>query len=162
MNPFTQPFCSVFDAVILNAGILLPPAGSSTEDGLEPTFQVNFLGHFLLAEGIVAHQCPQHPLQVVTLTSVLHKLVGPLFPVEKEPAKWAPMFASSRRWRAYALSKFATALLAQHLNQQPGVRAVAVHPGAVRTQMAQSVSLSPRKRKFLFFLKRLMIEPVKH
>lgn len=86
------------------------------------------------------------------------RLVGNVFPVEKDPLLWPEMFRSSRRWKAYALSKFATALLALHLNEQAGVSAVAVHPGAVRTQMADGVA-SPRKRKFLFFLKRMLIEP---
>lgn len=70
------------------------------------------------------------------------------------------MFDGARRWRAYALSKFATALLARHLNGRQGVRAVAVHPGAVRTQMAQGVGTA-RTRKFLFFFKHMLIEPVR-
>lgn len=154
--------------LVLNAGILLPKEGK-TADGLEPTFQVNFLGHFLLCEGIIAHQRAEggRPLRVVTLTSVMHRLVGPVFPVEKEPAKWGQMFGEARRWKAYALSKFATALLAQHLasegQQRHGglVSAIAVHPGAVRTHMADCAVANPRTRKFLFFLKRIIISPVK-
>uniref|UniRef100_A0A183CRS6 DHR-2 domain-containing protein n=1 Tax=Globodera pallida TaxID=36090 RepID=A0A183CRS6_GLOPA len=54
--------------------------------------------------------------------------------------------------------KFAMALLAQHLNTREGVKAFAVHPGAVKTQMAEAVG-SKTSRKFLFFLKHMLIKP---
>lgn len=165
-NNFGQIY-SVFDVLVLNAGILLPKE-AKTVDGLEPTFQVNFLGHFLLCEGIIAHQrAKMRPLRVVSLTSVMHRLVGPVFPVEKEPTKWEQMFGEAKRWKAYALSKFATALLAQYLanneqnKDQKLISAIAVHPGAVRTQMADCAGINPRIKKFLFFLKRIMIQPVR-
>ena len=86
--------------------------------------------------------------------------MGNLYAVEKNPAEecWEKMFREAKRWKAYALSKFAVTLLAQHLNEQKGVRAVAVHPGNVRTQMADAVG-KPKMRKFLFFLKNILIEP---
>lgn len=67
-----HPSSRLFDVLILNAGVLLPKE-ARTKDGHESSFQVNFLAHFLLAEGIIAHQCPERPLKVVTLTSVLAK-----------------------------------------------------------------------------------------
>uniref|UniRef100_A0A183C3E9 SDR family NAD(P)-dependent oxidoreductase n=1 Tax=Globodera pallida TaxID=36090 RepID=A0A183C3E9_GLOPA len=146
-----------FDVVILNAGVLLPKT-TKTVDGHEQTFQVNFLAHFLLVEGIIEHQCPDKPLRVITLTSIMHRLCGNLFSIEKDPSKWGRMFAGARRWKAYALSKFATALLAQHLNTRAGVTAFAVHPGAVKTQMADGVG-SKSTRKLLFFFKHMLIEP---
>uniref|UniRef100_A0A915M8J8 Uncharacterized protein n=1 Tax=Meloidogyne javanica TaxID=6303 RepID=A0A915M8J8_MELJA len=151
----------IFDIIILNAGVLLPKE-KSTNDGFEPTFQVNFLGHFLLIDGIVKHQCPKHSLRVITLTSVIQRLVGNIFPLEKNVEKWPEMFQNAKRWKAYALSKFATAMLAQHLNTFYGdsVKAFAVHPGAVRTQMSDNVC-HKGTRKMLFFLRRLLIEPVR-
>ncbi|KAL3108463.1 hypothetical protein niasHT_015385 [Heterodera trifolii] len=146
-----------FDVAILNAGVLLPQT-TRTVDGFEQTFQVNFLAHFLLIDGIIAHQCPAKPIRVITLTSIMHRLCGNLFSIEKDPSKWERMFDGARRWRAYALSKFATALLAQHLNTREGVKAFAVHPGAVKTHMADSVG-SKLTRKLLFFLKHMLIEP---
>nr|CAD2196819.1 unnamed protein product [Meloidogyne enterolobii] len=150
----------IFDIIILNAGVLLPKE-KSTNDGFEPTFQVNFLGHFLLIDGIVKHQCPKHSLRVITLTSVIQRLVGNIFPLEKNVEKWPEMFQNAKRWKAYALSKFATAMLAHHLNTFYGdsVKAFAVHPGAVRTQMSDNVC-HKGTRKMLFFLRRLLIEPV--
>ncbi|KAF7636339.1 hypothetical protein Mgra_00004325 [Meloidogyne graminicola] len=70
------------------------------------------------------------------------------------------MFQNARRWKAYALSKFGTAILAQYLNNAYGnsVTAFAVHPGAVKTQMADSVG-NKGIRKMLFFLRRLLIKP---
>lgn len=75
VNEFIVDFCRLFDVVVLNAGILLP-AKERTEDGFEATFQVNFLGHFLLIDGIIAHQCPAHPVKVVTLTSIMHRQIS--------------------------------------------------------------------------------------
>uniref|UniRef100_A0A1I8BL34 Uncharacterized protein n=1 Tax=Meloidogyne hapla TaxID=6305 RepID=A0A1I8BL34_MELHA len=149
----------IFDIIILNAGILLPKE-KITKDGFETTFQVNFLGHFLLVDGIVNHQCPQYPLRIITLTSVIHRFVGNIFPLKKNIEKWPEMFQNAKGWKAYALSKFATAILAQHLNTSFGssVKAFAVHPGAVRTQMAENFG-HKKTRKMLFFLRHLLIEP---
>ena len=74
----------VFDVVILNAGVLLP-AERVTEDGLDASFQVNYLGQYMLVSAIIEHQISAvaatgggglavvPPLKVVTLTSVLHR-----------------------------------------------------------------------------------------
>ncbi|KAL3123464.1 hypothetical protein niasHT_004636 [Heterodera trifolii] len=146
-----------FDIVILNAGVLLPKT-EKTADGNEHTFQVNFLAQFLLIDGIIGHQCPAKPIRVVTLTSLLYRFCGKIIPVKKDPSQWGPMFEGARRWKAYALSKFAMALLAQHLNTREGVKAFTVHPGTVKTQMAEAVG-SKTFRKCLFFLKCILIKP---
>lgn len=64
----------------------------------------------------------------------------------------------NNQWRAYAMSKFATALLACSLNKIEGVKAVSVHPGAVRTGMSDKVS--PKLRVKLEFLRKYLLTAV--
>uniref|UniRef100_A0A1I8BCQ4 SDR family NAD(P)-dependent oxidoreductase n=1 Tax=Meloidogyne hapla TaxID=6305 RepID=A0A1I8BCQ4_MELHA len=147
----------LFDIIILNAGILLPKE-RLTEDGLETTFQVNYLGHFLLINGIIKHQSLKRQIKIITITSVMCRFIGNIFPLEKEADKWLEMFQTAKSWKAYALSKFATAMLSHYLNSLEGVSSVTIHPGNVRTQMSDGL-VNQKLRKFLFFLRRILIEP---
>lgn len=58
-----RSFCSRFSRrslplhlLVCNAGIMAPPQRQTTVDGLELQFQVNFLGHWLLAQQLIADQ----------------------------------------------------------------------------------------------------------
>lgn len=87
-------------------------------------------------------------------------MCGSVFGIKKEPTKWEQMFnpaESNAKWRTYALSKFATAMMAINLNKLPNVTACCVHPGAVRTSMTQNIS--PSTRKYLGVLKGMLISP---
>lgn len=61
----------------------------------------------------------------------------------------------SNQWKAYSMSKFATALLASNLNKLEGVEAVAVHPGAVKTEMTDKIN-SKLRIKLNFIQKHLL------
>lgn len=60
-----------FDVVVLNAGVLLP-SDRITVDGVESSFQVNFVSQFLLVRELIAYQCPEHPLRVVTVGNLFN------------------------------------------------------------------------------------------
>lgn len=58
--------------VVLNAGVLLPDC-KKTKDGLETSFQVNYLAQYMLVKCIIKNQQGKQLLKVVTLTSVMYK-----------------------------------------------------------------------------------------
>lgn len=65
---------------------------------------------------------------------------------------------NGKKWKAYSMSKFATAMMAINFGRIGGVSAVAVHPGAVQTQMTQK--LSQRTQKYGKIFKGILISPV--
>jgi NAD(P)-dependent dehydrogenase (short-subunit alcohol dehydrogenase family) len=122
-----------FDVVIANAGVMATPFGK-TVDGFETQFGTNHLGHFLLVNRIA-------PLirkggRLINLSSAGHRfsnvdLDDPNF--ERTP--YDPFIA-------YGLSKTANILFAVAFDQRHrkrGVRAAAVHPGVIHTELARYV-----------------------
>uniref|UniRef100_A0A915CT11 Uncharacterized protein n=1 Tax=Ditylenchus dipsaci TaxID=166011 RepID=A0A915CT11_9BILA len=153
-----------FDIVILNAGVLLPSERKS-KDELDMSFQVNYLAQYHLLSFIINNQKGSKNLKVITLTSVMHKLCGSLYKIHKKSEKWDVMFNNEKnsQWKTYSFSKFATALLASNLNKLDGVKATAVHPGAVDTSLLNGIGT--KLRKHLSFLGKMMIgteEAAKH
>jgi retinol dehydrogenase 12 len=63
-----------FDFVINNAGILSPPDYTTTVDGFESTFQINYLAHLLVNEIIVRKQSNVKPLKIAAITSPVYRL----------------------------------------------------------------------------------------
>lgn len=120
-----------FHAVIANAGVMATPFGC-TVDGFETQFGTNHLGHFALVNRVV-------PLiadggRVVVLASAGHRfadtdLDDPGF--ERTP--YAPFIAYGRSKTANVL--FAVAFDRRHRDR--GIRATAVHPGAIRTELGR-------------------------
>lgn len=121
------------DVVIANAGVMAVPQGR-TEDGFETQFATNYLGHFLLANRIA-------PLlksggRLVVVSSAGHRgadvdLDDPSF----EQTPYDPLVA-------YRRSKTATVLFAVEFDRRHrgrGVRAAAVHPGAVLTDTTRAM-----------------------
>jgi NAD(P)-dependent dehydrogenase (short-subunit alcohol dehydrogenase family) len=122
-----------FDVVIANAGVMATPFGK-TADGFETQFGTNHLGHFLLVNRIA-------PLirkggRLINLSSAGHRfsnidLDDPNF--ERTP--YDPFIAYGRSKTANIL--FAVAFDQRHRNR--GVRAAAVHPGVIHTELARYV-----------------------
>ena len=98
--------------------------------------QVNFTSHFLLChmllEDLRRSGTPSSPARVVCLSSVMHTTVAP-------PHDW-----SKTHKGAYAYSKLALHLLATELDRReaPVVRAFAVNPGAVNSDIWRASSVS--------------------
>ena len=118
-----------FDVVIANAGVMATPFGRTT-DGFETQFGTNHLGHFVLVNRIA-------PLireggRLVNLSSAGHRysnvdLEDPNF--ERTP--YHPFVAYGRSKTANIL--FAVAFDQRHRGR--GIRAAAVHPGGIRTEL---------------------------
>jgi len=120
-----------FDVIIANAGVMATPF-SYTTDHFEMQFGTNHLGHFVLVNRIA-------PLiraggRLINLSSSGHRysnvdLQGPNF--ERTP--YEPFVAYGRSKTANIL--FAVAFDERHRNR--GVRAAAVHPGGIKTELGR-------------------------
>jgi len=117
-----------FDGIIANAGLMAGPK-VKTVDGFEAQFGTNFLGHFVLINRMGSLLNPGG--RVVMVSSAGHRradvdLEDPNF--EKSPYS---------EYVAYGRSKTATILFAVEFDQRyksHGIRATAVHPGAIQTE----------------------------
>src|SRR5712672_1119238 len=125
-----------FDVVMANAGVMATPFGH-TLDGFETQFGTNHLGHFVLVNRIA-------PLiraggRLVNLASAGHRfsnvdLNDPNF----QRTAYDPFVA-------YGRSKPANILFAVGFDQrhrERGVRAAAVHPGGIHTELARHMDPS--------------------
>jgi NAD(P)-dependent dehydrogenase (short-subunit alcohol dehydrogenase family) len=120
-----------FDVVIANAGVMATPFGH-TADGFETQFGTNHLGHFVLLNRIA-------PLlrtggRLINLSSAGHRfsdvhLDDPNF----ERTAYEPFLAYGRSKTANIL--FAVAFDRRHRGR--GVRAAAVHPGVIQTELGR-------------------------
>lgn len=117
------------DLVIANAGVMAPPF-RLTADGFETQFGTNHLGHFAFVNRIAGLMRPGSRL--VLLASSGHRfanvdLADPNF----ESSAYDPFVA-------YGRSKTANILFAVEFDRRYrslGLRAAAVHPGGIRTEL---------------------------
>src|SRR6266851_46074 len=120
-----------FDVVIANAGVMATPFGH-TADGFETQFGTNHLGHFVLVNRIA-------PLlrkggRLINLSSAGHRLSNvDLEDPNFERTAYDPFVAYGRSKTANIL--FAVAFDRRHRGR--GVRAAAVHPGVIETELAR-------------------------
>jgi len=124
----------LFDVVIANAGVMATPF-AQTLDGFETQFGTNHLGHFVLVNRIA-------PLirkggRLISLASSGHRfsnvnLEDPNF----ERTQYEPFVAYGRSKTANIL--FAVAFDERH--RKRGVRAAAVHPGGIQTELGRHMN----------------------
>jgi NAD(P)-dependent dehydrogenase (short-subunit alcohol dehydrogenase family) len=119
------------DLLIGNAGIMACPE-ARTADGFELQFGTNHLGHFVLVNRLVPLLLAGAPSRVVMLSSSGHRIGD----VDHDD----PNFETTpyEPWLAYGRSKTANAQFAVELDRRlrdRGVRAVAVHPGGIDTEL---------------------------
>ncbi|MBB6143605.1 NAD(P)-dependent dehydrogenase (short-subunit alcohol dehydrogenase family) [Silvibacterium bohemicum] len=120
-----------FDVVIANAGVMATPLGK-TADGFETQFGTNHLGHFVFVNRIAS--LLRAGGRLINLSSSGHRfgnvnLDDPNF--ERTP--YEPFVAYGRSKTANIL--FAVAFDQRHRSR--GVRAAAVHPGGIHTELAR-------------------------
>jgi NAD(P)-dependent dehydrogenase (short-subunit alcohol dehydrogenase family) len=121
----------LFDVIIANAGVMATPLGK-TEDGFETQFGTNHLGHFVFVNRIA--KLIKDGGRLVNLSSSGHRfsnvdLKDPNF----ETTPYEPFVA-------YGRSKTANILFAVEFDRRHGkrgVRATAVHPGGIQTELAR-------------------------
>ena len=120
-----------FDIVIANAGVMAPPFGK-TVDGFETQFGTNHLGHFVFVNRIAALIAPGG--RFVSLASSGHRFSD----VDLDD----PNFERTQytEFGGYGRSKTANILFAVEFDRRHkdrGVRAVAVHPGGIQTELGR-------------------------
>jgi NAD(P)-dependent dehydrogenase (short-subunit alcohol dehydrogenase family) len=124
------------DVVIANAGVMATPFGH-TVDGFETQFGTNHLGHFVFVNRIAS--LIRSGGRLINLSSSGHRfsnvdLEDPNF--ERMP--YEPFVAYGRSKTANIL--FAVAFDKRHRDR--GVRAAAVHPGGIQTELARHMDPS--------------------
>ena len=122
---------ALLDVIIANAGVMATPFGK-TADGFETQFGTNHLGHFVLINRLAPLLRPGG--RVVMLSSAGHRLAN----VDLHDPNFAQTAYDALM--AYGRSKTANSLFAVGFDQrhrQRGVRATAVHPGAIQTELAR-------------------------
>ena len=126
------------NGLINNAGVMHCPEGKTT-DGFETQFGVCHLGHFLVTELLLDLLKASAPSRIVCVSSVLHvgtaKQVGEIDLDDLDFQK-----RGYNRELAYTQAKLANVLHALELSKRlegTGVTACSVHPGWVRSNLAQ-------------------------
>lgn len=129
IRAFTAAWTGDIDILINNAGIMLVPEGR-TADGFERQMGTNHLGHFALTNLLLRHITDR----IVTVSSNAHER-GRL---DLDDLNWQTR--PYRTSQAYSDSKLANLLFTFELQRRltasgSHVRALAVHPGMVRTSL---------------------------
>ena len=130
--------CPQINLLINNAGVMACPL-MRTAQGFEMQFGTNHVGHFLLTCLLAPALVAGAPARVVNLSSAGHKfgaldLDDPNYHVREY-----------EKWSAYGQSKTANALFSVGLDQRlqdKGVRAFAVHPGMIMTELSRHMEQS--------------------
>src|SRR6202451_4477906 len=128
-----------FDVVIANAGVMATPFGH-TADGFETQFGTNHLGHFVLVNRIAS--LIRAGGRLISLSSSGHRFSN----VDLEDPNFAR--TSYEPFVAYGRSKTANILFAVAFDKRHrdrGVRAAAVHPGGIQTELGRHVDPSSIK-----------------
>jgi NAD(P)-dependent dehydrogenase (short-subunit alcohol dehydrogenase family) len=123
-----------FDIAIANAGVMACPQ-STTADGFETQMGTNHLGHFVLMNRIAPLLTPGSRL--VNLSSAGHRFADiDLDDLNFEHAPYTEFGAYGRSKTANIL--FSVAFDKRH--KARGVRATAVHPGVIQTELGRHMT----------------------
>jgi retinol dehydrogenase-12 len=141
------------DVLVNNAGGLLSQR-QLTQDGLEMTFGVNHVGHFLLTELLMDRLVSSAPSRIVNVSSIGHRFGAISFA--------DPMYEQRpyNPTEAYNQSKLANVLFTVELARRfagTGVTANSLHPGAVRTAFGNADDTSGFERTVMAIGRPFMI-----
>lgn len=141
VDSFARRFLSAgrpLHILINNAGIMAPPL-ERDKRGYESQFATNHLGHFQLTARLWPALTKAGMARIVSLSSTGVRFGGVDFDdpnFERRPYD---------KWKAYGQSKSANALFAVGLDRRGyahGVRAFAVHPGRISTDLGRFLTAS--------------------
>lgn len=122
------------DVLINNAGCYFSDM-QLNDDGLEMQFATNHLGHFLLTNLLMDELKAAGNARIINLSSIAHKYTREL---DLDDINY-----TSRKydgWQSYSRSKFCNILFTRELAKRleaTGITVNAVHPGGVRTEIAE-------------------------
>ena len=120
-----------FDVIIANAAVMASPLGR-TADGFETQFGTNHLGHFVFVNRLAS--LLRDGGRLVNVASAGHRFAD----VDLDDPHFERMPYSE--FVAYGRSKTANILFAVEFDRRHrtrGVRAAAVHPGGIRTELSR-------------------------
>jgi len=129
-----------FDLIIANAGVMACPKGA-TADGFETQFGTNHLGHFVLVNRIAS--LLRSGARLVNLSSAGHRFAD----VDLEDPNFE--HTGYEEFVAYGRSKTANVLFAVEFDRRHkarGVRATAVHPGGIQTELGRYMTVEVRNK----------------
>ncbi|HEV2120423.1 MAG TPA: SDR family oxidoreductase [Candidatus Bathyarchaeia archaeon] len=121
------------DLLINNAGVYLTKR-TTTIDGLESTFAVNYLGPFLLTDLLLGVLKASAPSRIVNVTSDAHNGAN----IHFDDLQGEKRFSG---WQTYGQLKLAMILFTHELAKKlegTGVTVNSAHPGVVRTNFAKN------------------------
>jgi NAD(P)-dependent dehydrogenase (short-subunit alcohol dehydrogenase family) len=124
------------DLVFANAGVMACPEGR-TREGFETQIGTNHIGHFVLANKLAPLVARSGSGRIVVTSSASHRISD--VNLEDPNFERTPYDA----WQAYGRSKTANVLYAVELDRRlkgRGVRACAIHPGAIHTELARHLT----------------------
>jgi NAD(P)-dependent dehydrogenase (short-subunit alcohol dehydrogenase family) len=101
-----------FSLIVNNAGILSPPAYTETHNGLEYTFQINFLSHLLINEIFISCSNDDSLIRIATVTSPVYRFAS-IRPLYSGSADYNPV-------RSYSSSKLYMAMMPEFLISRHG------------------------------------------
>jgi NAD(P)-dependent dehydrogenase (short-subunit alcohol dehydrogenase family) len=126
--------CPKIDVLINNAGCYVSDLQLNA-DGIEMQFGTNHIGHFLLTNLILDNIKAAEKARIINLSSIAHKSTRALNldDINYENEDYGG-------WKSYSRSKFCNILFTKELAQRlekDGITVNAVHPGGVRTEIAE-------------------------
>lgn len=120
-----------FDIVINNAGVLSPPDLLLTKNGLEYTFQVNFMSHLMIDEIILRNTEPGRPLIIASTVSPVYRIAKKDLAIYTGKSDYRPL-------KAYSNSKLCLALMSSYLPARYPVtelRCIGFDPGTFSSEI---------------------------
>lgn len=100
-----------FSFIVNNAGILSPPGYTETTDGLEYTFQINFLAHLLINDIILQGINDNRQIRIASVTSPVYRFAALNFGINSGSIDYRPM-------RSYSSSKLYLAMMCELLTSR--------------------------------------------
>jgi len=128
------------DVLVNNAGVMAVPDLQMTKDGFEKTFQSNHLGHFALTARLEPmFNRYQNGCRVVNVSSMAYLIASKGLDMQNLNGQ-----VEYNPWDAYGRSKLANILFTKELQRRADasgkrITAVALHPGAVRTDLPRYI-----------------------
>ncbi|CAJ0923388.1 unnamed protein product, partial [Mesorhabditis belari] len=121
---------SHIDILINNAGLLGIPQFEKTKDGVEKTWQSNYLGHFLLTELLLSSLEKSSDPRIVNVSSIVHPLADSIdLDYVNNPKNYG-------RMKAYSRSKLANIMHSRELSTRyPKIKSSSCHPGNINSNI---------------------------
>ena len=133
------------DILVCNAGI--NTFGDSVElvNGVERTFAVNYLGHFVLVNRLMPLMKQAQESRIVHVGSMSAYIQAPTVGIDFDNLRGEGLFDPQE---AYGRSKLANALFSLELSTRlkgSNITSNVIHPGLVKTNIARSAPIALRK-----------------